>query len=61
MRANIILLGYLNKTQIEKEITSLSNYSHNIKIEHNKLISTIKEKMIDSPYFMDEKNKIFIP
>ena len=62
-RANIILRGYLNKSIIEKEVFSLEEkYGVSSPIDNDKLKKTIKEKMIDAPYYVDEyKDKIFIP
>lgn len=62
IRLNILLAGYNNKVMIEEEIANINNYIHEgQKIDHIKLINTIKEKMLDEPYLMDEKNKIYIP
>ncbi len=62
MRANIIIRGILNKKLIEEEIKNLDTYIvKGQKLDHVKLISTIKEKMVDEPYFLDGKNKIYIP
>lgn len=62
IRLNIILAGYNNKLLIEEEIQSINHYiEQGQKVDHVKLINTIKEKMIDEPYFLDDKNKIYIP
>ena len=62
MRINIILAGYINKLLIEEEIRSINKYIEGgRKVDHVKLINTIKEKMIDEPYFLEDKNKIYIP
>ena len=47
---------------MEEEIASLNKYSiGGAKLNHIKLLSTIKERMVDEPYFLDEKTKIYIP
>lgn len=62
MRANIILHGIENKKIIEEEIASLSTYlTKSDKESHIKFISTIRDRIIDLPYFSDGKNKIYIP
>ena len=62
IRLNIILAGYNNKLLIEEEIQSINSYiEQGQKVDHAKLINTIKEKMIDEPYYVDDKNKIYIP
>ena len=62
IRLNIILAGYKNKLLMEEEIHSINQYIEGgSKVDHIKLINTIKEKMIDEPYFLDDKNKIYIP
>ncbi len=62
IRLNIILAGYNNKVLMEEEIHSINRYiEEGQKVDHIKLINTIKEKMIDEPYLIDDKNKIYIP
>lgn len=63
MRMNIILQGYLNKTQIEEETVSLMNYFNGNpnKAQYEQLVLALKEKMIDEPYIRDNKAKIYIP
>lgn len=62
IRLNIILAGYKNKLLMEEEIHSINKYIEGgSKVDHIKLINTIKEKMIDEPYLLDDKNKIYIP
>ncbi len=62
MRANIILHGYLNKTLIEEEAKSLNEYiKKGKKVDHNQFVNTIREKIIDLPYYQEGKNKIYIP
>ena len=62
IRLNIILAGYNNKVMMEEEIHSINSYIQGgQKVDHIKLINTIKEKMIDEPYLLDDKNKIYIP
>lgn len=61
-RANIVIHAYLNKQLIEKEVKSLVEYSKlGQKIDNTKFVQTIKEKILDLPYFNDEKQKIYIP
>lgn len=61
-RANIILHAYINKQTIEKEVKSLMDYHKNgIKIEPKQFSQTIKEKILDLPYLLDDKQKIYIP
>ena len=62
MRANIIIRGILNKKLIEEEIDNLNKYFiGGEKLDHVKLLTTIKERLVDEPYFACEKNKIYIP
>lgn len=62
MRANIILHGLKNKKEIEAEVRSLANYlNKNEKDSHIKFISTIRDRIIDLPYYLEGKNKIYIP
>lgn len=62
MRANIILYGLKNKKEIEEEVKSLSSYlNKNDKDSHIKFISTIRDRIIDLPYYLEGKNKIYIP
>lgn len=61
MRANIILHGFVNKKEIEAEIISLDSYiKDGAKIDHTKFIKTIRDKIIELPYFLDGNNKIYI-
>lgn len=64
MRANIILHSYLNKVAFEEEMVNFENYMKNGEtIDHVKIIQTLREKMVDCPYFKEEneKEKIYIP
>ena len=62
MRANIILKANLNKNLLEKEMKSYETYINNgTTIDHVKLLNTLKDKMVDEPYFMEDKFKIYIP
>lgn len=62
MRANIILHGLINKKTIENEIISLSEYiKAGHQVDHNKFIATLREKILELPYFDDHRSKIFIP
>ena len=62
MRANIILHGLLNKKIIEEEIVSLGEYiKEGRKVDHQKFISTLRDKILELPYLSDDRNKIFIP
>lgn len=62
MRANIIINSYLNKTAFEEEMLNLETYiKRGENIDHIKIVQTIRERMIDKPYFKDEKDKIYIP
>ena len=64
MRANIIIHSYLNKVAFEEEVV---NFEEHLKagetIDHVKLIQTLRERMLDCPYFKEEneKDKIYIP
>ena len=62
MRINILLKSLLNKSQIEKEIVSLSEYiQEGHKVDNTKFLSTIREKTLELPYLSEGKNKIYIP
>ena len=63
MRMNIILQGYLNKSLIEEETSNLLKYfeKNSSKANYEKLVLTLKEKMVDEPYIRDQKAKIYIP
>lgn len=62
-RANIIIQGHNNKVMFEKEVKSLNDYSikNNKKIDKNLFYVTLKERMVDQPYYQEDKNKIYIP
>ena len=62
IRANILIEAYLNKDFIEKEIASLATYLDlSKKANQLKLVAALKEKCLELPYLMVEKNKIYIP
>ena len=62
VRANIILHGFINKKTIESEITSLNEYiKGGSKINHTQFIKTIRDKIVDLPYYQEGNNKIYIP
>lgn len=62
MRANIIIYSFLNKEELEKEISSFSNkLANKDKIDRAKYINTIKERMLDAPYYQNGKEKVYIP
>lgn len=61
MRANILINSYLNKTLVEEEMVNFEEYSKKGQpIDHLKLLQTLREKMVDKPYFKDDKDKIYI-
>lgn len=62
-RANIIIQAHLNKIAFEKEVKSLNDYTtkNGKKFDKVKFMATLKERMIDSPYYEENKNKIYIP
>ena len=59
MRANIILFGLENKKIIEQEIRSLTHYVE--KAQKTKFKIALKERIVELPYFLSGKDKIFIP
>lgn len=62
MRANIILHGFVNKKNIEAEILSLNEYKKSgAKIDRVRFLKTIREKIVELPYFLEGVNKIYIP
>lgn len=62
MRANIIISALLNKEVLEKEIVSLSKVLTNDNtLDHIAYINAIKERLLDCPYFVYKKEKIYIP
>lgn len=61
MRANIILFSFINKAKMEEEIQNLSNY---LKMNDKKEGTDLKsyhEIISELPYFLDDKDKIYIP
>ena len=61
MRTNIILQGLDNKETIEIEVENINKHFEDGKPTHEKYILTLKERTINSPYFMDNNIKVFIP
>ena len=64
MRANIIIHSYLNKVAFEEEMVNFDDYANKGEtIDHVKLIQSLRERMVDCPYFKEEneKDKIYIP
>lgn len=58
MRANILLRGLENKTLFEKEIANIASHGN---IEPGQFILTLKERIIDQPYYNANGVKIYIP
>lgn len=58
IRANILIQGLMNKNLFEEEIKNISNHGL---VEHGKFVSTLKERLIDQPYFNNDGNMIYIP
>ncbi len=61
MRANIILRSLISKDKIEKEILKISSSTKNESNAHSKLISGLKNIISDLPYYIEGKNKIYLP
>ena len=61
MRANIILQAYLNKNKMEQEVHNLSTYINPNKKNHAHFLKSFHEIISEQPYFLDGKDKIFIP
>lgn len=62
MRGNIIIYAFQNKKTLELEIKSLSKQLiENNQLDHIKYVNTIKERLIDCPYFLYGKEKIYLP
>lgn len=64
MRANIIIHSYLNKVAFEEEMVNFEDYSLKGEgVDHVKMIQSLRERMVDRPYFKEEneKDKIYIP
>ncbi len=57
-RANILLQGLENKELIEKEILNLSSHGE---IDPASFMITLKERIIDQPYYEVDDIKIYIP
>ena len=62
-RANIIIHSHLNKLNFEAEVKSLKEYMAKTgkKFDKAKFNAALKERMVDAPYYLEEKNKIYIP
>ena len=58
MRANILLMGLNNKKIFEEEINNI--YNHGM-TDHEKFVTTLKERTIDQPYFEADNIQIYIP
>lgn len=61
MRANIILQAYLNKNKMEQEVHNLSTYISPNKKNHAHFVKSFHEIISEQPYYLDGKDKIFIP
>ncbi len=62
MRANILIYSFMNKEALEKEIASLSKaLVKDNQIDHIAYINTIKARLVDAPYYLYGKEKIYIP
>ena len=62
MRANVVLYGYLNKMNMEKEVENLRSYINtNNKNNHANFLKLFHEIISDQPYYQDDKVKIYIP
>lgn len=62
MRANVIIRGVLNKNLIEEEMLNIYKYKENgVNLDHVKLLTTIKELLLEQPYYQEDKTKIYIP
>ncbi len=59
MRANIIITGLLNKQTIEAEVKSLDEYQQ--KQDVPAFLDSLKERLVDLPYFSSNNMKIYIP
>ena len=61
MRANIILQAYINKNKMEQEVHNLSKYIEPSKKNHANFVKSFHEIISEQPYYLDGKDKIFIP
>ncbi|HPS18634.1 MAG TPA: hypothetical protein PLR04_00700, partial [Bacilli bacterium] len=62
MRANCILYGLLNKDSVEKEVISLNKYLPSHSKSDSKIFrKALEERLVELPYLMANKEKIFIP
>lgn len=62
IRANIIILAYQNKIAIEEEIANVGHYiNKDVKTEHLRFVTAVKERTIELPYLTFNKSKIYIP
>lgn len=62
-RANVIIHAHINKQNFEAEVKSLKDYMAKTgkKFDKAKFNSALKERMLDAPYYQEDKNKIYIP
>lgn len=60
MRANIILFAFLNKEKMEEEISNLRGYLSN-NDNHQSFLKAYREIISELPYYLDNKDKIYIP
>ncbi|MCD8204092.1 MAG: hypothetical protein LUB56_03125 [Coprobacillus sp.] len=62
MRANIILRSLLTKKKIEDEIWALNErYNNGEVINHQIYVKSILDVTYSLPYYLEEKNKIYLP
>lgn len=61
MRMNILFHAYLNKVMIEEEVANLEKYGGHKKGSNDSFMMALKERLVDQPYFMEKKAKIYIP
>lgn len=61
MRANILIHSYFNKKAIEEEMETLdARIKKGEPFDHIKIVQTLKEAMVDRPYFKEKQDKIYI-
>ena len=58
IRANILIQGLINKSLFEEEIKNVHDHGM---LDHAKFVSTLKERLIDQPYFNDGGNLVYMP
>lgn len=61
IRSNIIIRSYLNKQIIEKEVSSIVEQLGKEKIDVRQLHAILKERIVDLPYLVKDKLKVYIP